>query len=388
VPEVVTTTGAVPNRAWVRQTLLLLGAESDHGSAVSVGGMARPGQFVRVRLLLVGVGGLGSAALLALARSRPRLTIADPDRVELSNLHRQILYGEADVGRPKVEVARQRARELFDWSIEAWPEPFEPGRFDLSEFDGVLDGLDGFGGKRALAAACRRAGVVSVFAAASGRSGQVLRLDPQGPCLTCAFPEDPGPGVAETCEDAGVFGPLLGKVASEQVRQLEGGGLGSLWSYDARTAEAFRVGVTRRATCPCCAATLAADGPVGTAADASDGPVGTAADASDGPVGTAADAADGSVGTAADAADAGLTEPGRVSAGDPEVDLVGLQCPATYVETRKVLERIPLGDRVWIRFSSDESARNLPRSAVAAGHRVLWRESNRGIHWILLERGR
>lgn len=359
MPEVVTTTGAVPNRAWVRQTLLTPGAESDRGSVGSgrfqLAGWLVRAKFLRVRLLLVGVGGLGSAALLALARSRPRLTIADPDRVELSNLHRQILYGEADVGRPKVEVARQRAKELFDWSIEAWPEPFEPGRFDLSEFDGVLDGLDGFSGKRALAAACRRAGVVSVFAAASGRSGQVLRLDPQGPCLTCAFPEDPGPGVSETCEDAGVFGPLLGKVASEQVRQLEGGGLGSLWSYDVRTAEAFRVGVTRRATCPCCAAAPAADGPVGPAADA---------------------------------ADAGLTGSGRVPAGDPEVDLVGLQCPATYVETRKVLERIPLGDRIWIRFSSDESARNVPRSAVAAGHRVLWRESKNGIHWILLERGR
>jgi TusA-related sulfurtransferase len=85
-------------------------------------------------------------------------------------------------------------------------------------------------------------------------------------------------------------------------------------------------------------------------------------------------------------ADSGLLDlPGSVEA--PLLDLSGFVCPATYLETRKVLERLPARSRLWVQLTSDEAARNVPRSAVAAGHRVLARLSDGRTHRVLLERG-
>lgn len=304
-----------------------------------------------MRVLVVGAGGLGGPALLGLASWDLPLEVdlLDPDRVELSNLHRQILYGEADLGRPKAEVAAER---MARWGLAVRPrvDAFRPGGFDLSGYDLVLDGVDRFEVKAELADAARQARVPHVFASAVGVSGQVLAIAAGGrPCLHCAFPEPPTAAGGATCATDGVLGPVVGRVAAEQVSQaralVQGQASHRLWMYDGMANQALSVRVSARPDCVC-------------ARD---------------------------VGRHVGAAPAREPDPAWSEA--PQVDLRGRVCPQTYVETRKVLERMPVGARLWVVFTSDESARNVPRSAVAAGHRLLWSEQDQGVHRVLLERG-
>ncbi|OBX37322.1 sulfur carrier protein ThiS adenylyltransferase [Halomonas elongata] len=149
--------------------------------------------------LVVGAGGLGSPVALYLAAAgMGRLTLADDDEVELSNLQRQIAHGMADIGRPKAESARDAGLALNpDCEIRALTSRLdgEALRAAVAQADVVLDCTDRFSSRYAVNEACRHAGVPLVSGAAIRFSGQLAVFDPrdsQSPCYACLYP--PGEG--------------------------------------------------------------------------------------------------------------------------------------------------------------------------------------------------
>jgi len=169
-------------------------------------------------VVLLGLGGLGCPAALALFEEAPglQLVLVDDDRVERSNLSRQILFRERDIGRLKVEAARERLGGLS----RAVPERFtaETAQRLLAGADVLLDGTDNFA-TRFLAndAACAQ-GIPLVHGAVLGWSGQLLTVLPGGPCLRCLFEEPPPPGALPTCAEAGVASALCGVIGVAMAR--------------------------------------------------------------------------------------------------------------------------------------------------------------------------
>ncbi|WP_034352793.1 HesA/MoeB/ThiF family protein [Deinococcus phoenicis] len=192
-------------------------------------------------VLVVGAGGLGGPVIAQLAGAGTgRLVIADDDTVDLSNLHRQTLFGLADVGRPKAGVAAARAQALNPHvRVEVAARLTADNAAELvGGVDLVVDATDNFGTRYNLADACQRAGREWVWGAASGTSGLVSVF---GPALGLrdVFPD---PGEAESCNEAGVLGPLPNVVGSvmalEALKVLGGVGealRGRLWTFEALT---------------------------------------------------------------------------------------------------------------------------------------------------------
>lgn len=306
------------------------------------------------RVLVVGAGGLGTPALLALAsRGVDRITVMDPDRVERSNLHRQILYREVDVGAPKVEVAARALRARFAIRVEPRMEAFRREiRAIVAEHDLVLDATDGFETKLAINDACVDHAVCYVFGGVVGYEGQAMAVRPGHACLRCLFEEAPPPGAAPTCAEIGILGPVAGIVAARQAAlaawALVGDPRGDdrIWLYDGRRDRSREVGVPRMGDCRGCGANTHLRGLLTPPA-----------------------------------------EGGHALSEGASLDLVGLTCPHTYVETNRALSGLAAGERLWVLLSSDEAARNVPRSAIAAGHRVLAKQSDGQIHRVLIERG-
>jgi sulfur-carrier protein adenylyltransferase/sulfurtransferase len=230
----------------------------------------------RARLLFVGAGGLGSAALPYLAGAGVgRITIIDPDRVDRTNLHRQILYGERDVGRPKATAAADRLRDLNpDIEIVAIEGSVEPSNVAalLRDHDVVVDGCDTFAAKYLLADTTARLRMPLVYGSVTGMEAMVTVFDVRhGPCLRCLFPQPPE-GFVPNCAQAGVLGPLVGITGAMQGAEavkllVVGSGAGSderdglrpligrLWHLDARDMRSRTVAVAKRAGCAGCAGT-------------------------------------------------------------------------------------------------------------------------------------
>src|SRR5438552_18145818 len=165
--------------------------------------------------VLLGAGGLGCPAGLALAESQPdlRLIIVDPDRVDRSNLARQILYGEADLGAHEAEVAARRT------GGGARVARFDAATADelLADADVLLDGTDDFPTRFLANDEALKRGIPLVHGAALGWAGQLLTVLPgRTGCLRCLFeaPPDAGP----TCAEAGVLSPLCGVVGAAMAR--------------------------------------------------------------------------------------------------------------------------------------------------------------------------
>lgn len=210
------------------------------------------------RVLVVGVGGLGCASLAYLAMGGlGSLRLVDGDTVALSNLGRQVLFGDDDVGRLKVEAAGERLRAMNP-NVEIEEVAAFADRANLAELLGevdlVVDGTDSLGARRLLNRALVTLGVPVVFGAASGFRGTVLALAPGGPCYECVWTEP----AAEGCESSGVFGPLVGMVgaaqAGEAMRLLLGLGEspGRLLTVDALRPEWRTARVRPRERCPAC----------------------------------------------------------------------------------------------------------------------------------------
>lgn len=172
-------------------------------------------------VLIIGAGGLGCPAALALgAAGARRIGIVDDDRVDASNLHRQVLFGDADVGTPKADAfARGLCARFPGVRVTA-----HVARFDTASalalataYDVVVDGSDNFATKFLANDAAVLAGKPLVHGAAVGTGGQLLTVAAGGrPCYRCLFEEPPAPGVGPSCAEAGVVGPVPGVIGALQ----------------------------------------------------------------------------------------------------------------------------------------------------------------------------
>ena len=216
------------------------------------------------RVLLVGAGGLGSPAALYLAAAGVgTLGIVDFDRVDVTNLHRQLLHGTSDVGRPKLASAVDRLHEVNPHVIV---EPHEvrltsANALDLvRRYDLVVDGTDNFQTRYLVNDACVLAGRPNVYGSIFRFDGQVsVFCTADGPCYRCIYREPPPPGLVPSCAEGGVLGILPGLVgtlqATEAIKLLLGIGdplIGRLSLVDALGARNRVVTIRRDPSCPAC----------------------------------------------------------------------------------------------------------------------------------------
>ncbi|HZQ72541.1 MAG TPA: molybdopterin-synthase adenylyltransferase MoeB [Burkholderiales bacterium] len=217
--------------------------------------------------LVVGAGGLGCPAALYLAASGfGRLTLADPDAVELTNLQRQILYRTESIGRRKVDAALETL-ERFNPEVEIRPVPLRLDARALettaAQCDVVLDCSDNFATRHAVNRACVRHAKPLVSGAAIRFDGQIAVFDlskKASACYACVFPEG-GEGEELRCAVTGVFAPLTGIIgamqAMEAIKLVAGAGetlAGRLLILDAKSAEWRSVRVRKDPECPVCGA--------------------------------------------------------------------------------------------------------------------------------------
>jgi adenylyltransferase/sulfurtransferase len=215
-------------------------------------------------ILVVGAGGLGSPAIEYLAAAGVgRLGIADGDEVELSNLQRQVIHGDGDVGRPKATSAAEFVRELNP-DVDVDPHQVTVDRDvveDLvADYDLVVDCSDNFSTRYLLNDACVLSETPLSHGAIYRFEGQVTTVEPGGqPCYRCVFPEAPEPGTVPDCATVGVLGALPGTVgciqATEAIKQvLEYGESlsGRLLMYDAGDMSFEEVPVRPDPECPVC----------------------------------------------------------------------------------------------------------------------------------------
>jgi molybdopterin-synthase adenylyltransferase len=208
-------------------------------------------------VLIVGVGGLGCPASLALARAGvPNLTLADPDVVELTNLHRQPWHHTADVGGPKVASAARKLERAFPNSrIRALQVRVDASNAEslFREHDLVIDATDGVETKFLLSDTSVRTGTPVIYGGVLRFEGLVMRIEPGGPCLRCLF-EVP-PDDAQTCAQAGVLGSMAGLIGGLQaelaLRPNPVADVSTLQVVDGRTLTFRTVRVRRRADCSC-----------------------------------------------------------------------------------------------------------------------------------------
>ena len=217
------------------------------------------------RVLCIGAGGLGSPSALYLAAAGVgTLGLVDADEVELSNLQRQLLHGTADVGRSKLESARDRLKQTNPHvAIELHPVRFtsENAREIVDQYDLVIDGTDNFPTRYLSSDVC-------VFARKPNIYGSVFRFDGQttvfaphldGPCYRCLFPEPPPAGTVPNCAEAGVLGILPGIIgtlqAIEAIKLILGLGdslVGRLLHFDALRMKFREFKLRRDPQCPVC----------------------------------------------------------------------------------------------------------------------------------------
>ena len=216
------------------------------------------------RGLLVGAGGLGSPVALYLAAAGVgHMAIIDDDVVDLSNLHRQVLHGTRDIGRPKVASAGDTLRDLNPHvdvaTIHARLSSSNAMEL-LRGYDIVVDGSDNFPTRYLVNDACVLLGIPCVHASISRFDGQAsVFATPEGPCYRCIFPEPPEHGTVPSCAEGGVFGALpglLGSIqATETIKLITGVGeslVGRLLLVDALRMRFRTIELARNPTCPAC----------------------------------------------------------------------------------------------------------------------------------------
>lgn len=218
----------------------------------------------RARVLVIGAGGLGSPVATYLAASGVgTLGIVDSDAVDLSNLHRQLLYVTSDIGARKVVAAAARLRALNP-NVEVVEYDTVLSRENaleiIRDFDFVVDGTDNFRTRYLINDACVLLGIPNIYGSVLRFDGQVTVLAaPNGPCYRCLYPEPPPPGSVPSCAEAGVLSVLPGLVgmlqASETMKLiLEKGDalIGRLLLVDALTATFATIAVRKDPACVAC----------------------------------------------------------------------------------------------------------------------------------------
>jgi len=227
-------------------------------------GMTGQKRLKNARVLCVGAGGLGSPALLYLAAAGVgTLGVIDFDVVEESNLQRQIIHGQSDIGRPKAESAADSIREVNPYVNVVLHEVHldsDNAMEIFAQYDLIVDGTDNFATRYLVNDTCVLLGKPYVW-------GSIYRFDGQasvfwaehGPCYRCLYPEPPPPGMVPSCAEGGVLGVLCASIGSIQVNEaikvITGVGeplAGRLMIYDALEMSYRSVKVRKDPECPIC----------------------------------------------------------------------------------------------------------------------------------------
>ena len=240
--------------------------ESRYSRHILLAQIGQQGQekLLASRVLVVGMGGLGSPVAMYLAASGVgHLVLTDFDIVELSNLQRQIIHHSDDVGENKVESARAAIRDLnpgIQVTAIPWALQDEELEREVSAADVVIDACDNFETRFDLNAACWRSGTPLVSAAAMRMDGQVTVFDPrqpESPCYRCLYSDESSEG--EACSQVGVLAPLLGIVgsiqATEAMKLIVGMGttmVGRVLVLDALDMELRTLKLRKDPQCPVC----------------------------------------------------------------------------------------------------------------------------------------
>lgn len=214
------------------------------------------------RILVVGAGALGCAAARTLAQDRTvRIKLVDADRVELSNLQRQVLYTDADVGRLKVDAAAERLASDFGVRVEtaALRLDAESGPMLVADADIVIDATDDPPTKFLIGRLCVEAAVPYVYGGVARTGGQWLLVDPgNSACLECVFPFAGADESAAGCSALGILAPVAGVVGAMQalaalafLRRPERATTGRLHVYELTGVRSRHVDFTPDASCFC-----------------------------------------------------------------------------------------------------------------------------------------
>lgn len=226
--------------------------------------MAGQKRLKNAKVLVVGAGGLGSPALMYLAAAGVgTLGIVDFDVVDESNLQRQVIHGQSDVGRSKAQSARDGVLEINPYvDVRLHEERLDSSNAMeiFADYDLIVDGTDNFATRYLVNDACVLLGKPYVW-------GSIYRFDGQasvfwaehGPCYRCLYPEPPPPGMVPSCAEGGVLGVLCASIGSIQVTEalkvLTGVGdplVGRLMIYDALEMSYREVSVRKDPECPVC----------------------------------------------------------------------------------------------------------------------------------------
>ncbi len=227
-------------------------------------GMEGQLKLKQAKVLLIGAGGLGAPLGLYLAAAGAgRLGLVDFDVVDFTNLQRQVTFGTTDVGRPKIEAARERLSNLNP-EIEIVPHETkltsENALEILRNYDIVVDGTDNFPTRYLVNDACILLGKPNVYGSIFRFEGQATVFGyPGGPCYRCLYPEPPPPGLVPSCAEGGVLGVLPGIVgaiqAMETIKLILGRGdalVGRLLLFDALAMKFRELRLRKNADCPAC----------------------------------------------------------------------------------------------------------------------------------------
>ncbi len=222
-------------------------------------------KLLQGKVLLIGAGGLGCPTALYLAAAGiGKIGLVDADVVDKSNLQRQVLFGESDVGRPKVEVARERLLDLNPGiEIVAHHDLMTShNAFDImADYDIIVNGCDNFPTRYLVNDAAVLTGKPVVDGSIFRFEGQATVYDSAagGPCYRCLYPEPPPPGEVPSCSEGGVLGVLPGTIglvqATEVVKLVLGKGeplVGRMLLYDALDMKFRELKLRRNAECPVC----------------------------------------------------------------------------------------------------------------------------------------
>lgn len=220
--------------------------------------------LARGRVLIVGIGGLGAPSALRLAAAGVgTLGLIDGDTVDLSNLHRQVIYRTADIGELKVVAAAERLAALYPAvTVLRFAQRLTADNVAqiFRNFDFVIDATDGIASKYLVNDAAVLYRVPFSHAGVLAFQGQTMTVVPgQSACLRCLFPSPPPPADMPTCQEAGILGSVAGTFgivqATEALKYLLGVGTlltNRLLRYDALSARWHTVALARRRGCPLC----------------------------------------------------------------------------------------------------------------------------------------
>lgn len=231
--------------------------------------VGRDGQLrlKKAKVLVIGAGGLGTPVLTYLAAAGVgHLGVVDDDRIDITNLHRQVMFTRADVGKLKATTIRDRMADLNpNVEVIAYPEKLTPANAEtlFLNYDLIVDATDNFTARYLISDTCVLTGKVNVSASIFQFEGQLaVYCSENGPCYRCVFPEPPPAEVAPSCSEAGVLGVLPGLLgtlqANEVMKIILGYGdclIGRIATIDSGTVSMEQYNVAKSKTCEMCGTT-------------------------------------------------------------------------------------------------------------------------------------